>query len=130
MSESNLEDRAAIHDLFTRYCCALDNGEVEAVVDCFTVDAILKSPVIDISGRDEILAFAGCRAVGRRRDNRGRRAYTIAHGHAFLWSEQGYQAARQIRRAAWLLTPPSTLLAIRAGYRPVLHPDIEENPHF
>ena len=35
MSESNLEDRAAIHDLFTRYCCALDNGEIEAVVDCF-----------------------------------------------------------------------------------------------
>jgi hypothetical protein len=34
MSESNLEDRAAIHDLFTRYCCALDNGEIEAVVDC------------------------------------------------------------------------------------------------
>ena len=51
MSESNLEGRAAIHDLFTRYCCALDNGEVEAVVDCFTVDAVLKSPVIDISGR-------------------------------------------------------------------------------
>ena len=48
MSESNLEDRAAIHDLFTRYCCALDNGEIEAVVDCFTADAILKSPIIDI----------------------------------------------------------------------------------
>ena len=58
MSESNLEDRAAIHDLFTRYCCALDNGEVETVVDCFTGDAILKSPVIDISGHDEIRAFA------------------------------------------------------------------------
>jgi hypothetical protein len=28
MRESNLEDRAAIHDLFTRYCCALDNGEI------------------------------------------------------------------------------------------------------
>jgi hypothetical protein len=54
MSESNLQDRAAIHDLFRRFCCALDNGEVEAVVDCFTVGAILKSPVIDISGRDEI----------------------------------------------------------------------------
>ena len=26
-------------------------------------------------------------------------AYTIAHGHAFRWSEQGYQAARQIPRA-------------------------------
>jgi uncharacterized protein (TIGR02246 family) len=65
MSESNLQDRAAIHDLFTRYCCALDNGEVEAVVDCFTVDAILKSPVIDISGRDEICTFAGRFAAQR-----------------------------------------------------------------
>ena len=65
MSESNLEDRAEIHDLFTRYCCALDNGEIEAVVDCFTVDAILKSPVIDISGRDEIRAFAGRFAAQR-----------------------------------------------------------------
>src|SRR5262245_26458286 len=55
----------AIHDLFTRYCCALDNGEIEAVVDCFTVDAILKSPVVDISGRDEIRAFAGRFAAKR-----------------------------------------------------------------
>lgn len=65
MSESELEDRAAIHDLFTRYCCALDNGEIEAVVDCFTADAILKSPVIDIVGRDEIRAFAGRFAAQR-----------------------------------------------------------------
>ena len=65
MSASNLEDRAAIHDLFTRYCCALDNGEIEVVVDCFTVDAILKSPVIDISGRDENRAFAGRFAAQR-----------------------------------------------------------------
>jgi hypothetical protein len=57
-------------------------------------------------------------------------AYTIARGRAFLWSGQGYQDTRQIRRADGLLTPPSTLLAIRAGYRPMLHPDIEENPHF
>ena len=57
-------------------------------------------------------------------------AYTIAHGRAFLWSEQGYQAARQLSRADGLLTPPSTLLAIRPGYRPLLHPDIEESPQF
>ena len=65
MSETSLEDRAAIQDLFTRYCCALDNGEIEAVADCFTADAILKSPVIDISGRDEIRAFAGRFAAQR-----------------------------------------------------------------
>jgi uncharacterized protein (TIGR02246 family) len=62
---SRLEDRAAIHDLFTRYCCALDNGEVETVVGCFTVDAVLKSPVIDIKGKDEIRAFAGRFAAQR-----------------------------------------------------------------
>ena len=62
---SHLEDRAAIHDLFTCYCCALDNGEVDAVVDCFTADAVLKSPVIDIKGRDEIRAFAGRFAAQR-----------------------------------------------------------------
>ena len=65
MSESNLEDRASIHDLFTRYCCGLDNGEVEVVVDCFTGDAILKSPVIDISGHEEIRAFASRFAAQR-----------------------------------------------------------------
>ena len=40
-------------------------GEIEIVVDCFTVDAILKSLVIDINGHDEIRAFAGCFAVQR-----------------------------------------------------------------
>ena len=38
--------------------------EIEAVVDCFTVDAILKSPVIDIIGRDTL----------RRRDGGARLA--------------------------------------------------------
>jgi hypothetical protein len=60
-------------------------------------------------------------------------AYTLAQGRAFRWSAQGYEAAREIPRADGLLTPPSTLLAIRAGYRPVLHPDLEalkpEHPH-
>lgn len=62
---ANPEDRAAIHDLFTRYCCALDNGEVETVVACFTEDAALKSPVVDIAGHDEIRAFAGRFAAQR-----------------------------------------------------------------
>lgn len=51
-------------------------------------------------------------------------AYTLAHGRAFRWTEQGYTAAREFPRADGLLTPPSTLRAIQAGYRPVLHPDL------
>lgn len=62
---SHLEDRASIHDLFTRYCCALDNGDVETVVDCFTPDAVLKSPVVDLKGHDDIRAFAGRFAAQR-----------------------------------------------------------------
>ena len=65
MGAEAFEDRAAIHDLFTRYCCALDNGEVETVVGCFTEEAALKSPMIDIRGHDQIRAFAGRFAAQR-----------------------------------------------------------------
>ena len=59
MQSAMTEDRMAIADLFTRYCCALDDGDVETVVDCFTEDAVLESPVIGfIAGRDAIRAFA------------------------------------------------------------------------
>jgi hypothetical protein len=51
--------------------------------------------------------------------------YTLAAGRAFRWTEQGYQTAQEIPRADGLLTPPSTLQAMRAGYRPVLHPDLD-----
>jgi hypothetical protein len=54
-------------------------------------------------------------------------AYTIARGCAFRWSERGYEAMPTIPPADWLLTPPSTLLALRAGYRPRLHPAIDVN---
>ena len=65
MAIGSLADRLAIADLFTRYCCALDSGEIETVVDCFTADAVLKSPVIDIGGTDAIRAFAGRFAAQR-----------------------------------------------------------------
>ena len=54
-------------------------------------------------------------------------AYTLAQGRAFRWSEQGYGPAQAIPRAEGMLTPPSTMHAMRAGYRPELHPDIDVN---
>ncbi|HTW54447.1 MAG TPA: hypothetical protein VME45_21340, partial [Stellaceae bacterium] len=51
-------------------------------------------------------------------------AYTLVRSRAFRWTEQGYGPAEEIPAGALLLTPPSTLLALRAGYRPRLHPDI------
>ena len=63
---SVVEDRLAIHDLFVRYATALDDGEVETVLDCFTADATLESPAIGrISGREAIRAFAARFAAQR-----------------------------------------------------------------
>jgi uncharacterized protein (TIGR02246 family) len=63
---ASVEDRLAINDLFVRYTTALDAGEVETVVDCFTADAVLQSPVIGvISGREAIQAFASRFAAQR-----------------------------------------------------------------
>ena len=46
MSLADLEDRLAINDLFVRYTTALDRGDVETIVDCFTPDGSLDSPAV------------------------------------------------------------------------------------
>ena len=51
----------------------------------------------------------------------GTECYLIARGRALLWSPAGYREARNALTDAMLLTPPSTLRALGAGYRPVLH---------
>lgn len=54
-----IEDRFAINDLFVRYTCAIDAGDVETLVDCFTEDGSLESPAVGAhAGRPAIRAFA------------------------------------------------------------------------
>ena len=50
-------------------------------------------------------------------------SYLVAKGGAWRWSHAGYQKA-SMPREAMLLTPPSTVQALTAGYRPVLHPSV------
>jgi hypothetical protein len=52
----------------------------------------------------------------------GEKSFLILQGRALQWSMGGYQKADGKIDDAMLLTPPSTLRAIGAGYRPVLHP--------
>ncbi len=52
----------------------------------------------------------------------GDESYLIAHGRVLLWSSDGYRELKNPICDASLLTPPSTLRAFSAGYRPVLHP--------
>ena len=51
----------------------------------------------------------------------GAESFLILQGRALHWSMAGYRKASAAIDDAMLLTPPSTLRAISAGYRPVLH---------
>jgi hypothetical protein len=52
-------------------------------------------------------------------------AFVIVAGQPFRWSADGYHVADAVPSVDGLLTPPSTLAALRAGYRSALHPSIE-----
>jgi hypothetical protein len=51
-------------------------------------------------------------------------AFTLSSGLPHRWTNEGYDLPVPLHRADGLLTPPSTLMALSAGYRPVLHPSI------
>ena len=53
---------------------------------------------------------------------RGEESFLIVQGRALRWSVAGYCRADGAIENAMLLTPPSTMRALSAGYRPVLHP--------
>lgn len=56
-----------------------------------------------------------------------RDCYLIVAGTALRWSFDGYRAAANLPRNAMLLTPPSMLRTLSAGYRPLLHPTAQSN---
>ena len=59
MGAPSIEDRFEINDLFVRYTTALDAGEVETVVGCFTTECSLESPIVGIfRGHAGIREFA------------------------------------------------------------------------
>lgn len=55
----------------------------------------------------------------------GGEAYTLRGGGAHRWTNGGYARPEILDDADWLLTPPSTVMALTAGYRPVFHPSID-----
>jgi hypothetical protein len=53
-------------------------------------------------------------------------AYLMVGGKAFRWSESGYAQPRALQRADGLLTPPSTVATLRAGFVCILHPGVSD----
>ncbi len=56
----------------------------------------------------------------------GGAAFTLLSGRAHRWTAEGYAPAEKLDHAEWLLTPPSTVRALDAGYRPIFHPSIQQ----
>jgi hypothetical protein len=52
----------------------------------------------------------------------GDASFLIIGGKPLLWTPSGYRAVKGELRDAKLLTPPSTVRALAAGYRVMLHP--------
>jgi uncharacterized protein (TIGR02246 family) len=58
-TQEAMDDRTMINDLFVRYTTALDAGDVETIVGCFTEDGALESPAVGVyAGRQGIREFA------------------------------------------------------------------------
>ena len=53
---------------------------------------------------------------------RGPESFVLADGGVWRWRSSGYVALSKPPECTALLTPPSTLRALQAGYRPLLHP--------
>ena len=51
-------------------------------------------------------------------------AFTMVKGKAFRWTDTGYDPPQTILHADGLITPPSSVMALQAGYRAVRHPFI------
>jgi hypothetical protein len=72
-------------------------------------------------------AMLQARAPDADASNDPRSYYLILQGRALLWSFDGYRATDAALHNAQLLTPPSTLRALNAGYQPRLHPSADAN---
>jgi uncharacterized protein (TIGR02246 family) len=54
-----IEDRFAIMDLVAAYCAAIDGRDLEAFVDCFTHDGVIRhaDDIMGLDGREAIRAY-------------------------------------------------------------------------
>jgi hypothetical protein len=55
----------------------------------------------------------------------GEESFLVLQGRALLWSPAGYVVDARELEGAQLLTPPSTLRAMNAGYQATLHPSAQ-----
>lgn len=89
MTPASLSDWFDVHNLLVRYTTSLDACDVDAVVDCFTDDGWLDSPVLGrFEGRDGIRDFA-LRTVKVRDERGGRFRHVISNLRVEIEGDRG-----------------------------------------
>ncbi|EJN03176.1 hypothetical protein [Phyllobacterium sp. YR531] len=98
------------------------DGNGIALQSAPAMDAVLHSERLDKDGLKKchpidapVTALPDGTMLSDRTD-----AYLIKDGTPFRWSWEGYTPARIDASAATALTPPSTIRALRAGYKPFI----------
>jgi len=109
-----------------RFRAAWEAGNRAANVLAREIDAVLhRERLVDRAKRLHPLPMPPERLPDGAMLQQGSESFLIVQGRAHLWSPAGYRAVQTALHEAMLLTPPSTLRALSAGYRPVLHPSAD-----
>ena len=106
-----------------RFRVAWETGNDASGISAKAMDAVLHRERLD-RGKKRLHALP--MPVAELPDGamvqQGDDCFLVAQGKALLWSSAGYAPHLSALDHPMLLTPPSTLRAIIAGYQPVLHP--------
>jgi hypothetical protein len=106
-----------------RFRCAFEEGNGKRELLAPDIDAVLHRERLDgRSKRLHALPMPLAKLPDGAMVQAGSDSFLIVRGAALRWSLRGYSEAAGVLHEPMLLTPPSTLHAFMAGYRPVLHP--------
>ena len=106
-----------------RFRAAWERGNGVSDVRAREIDAVLHRERLDRGGkRLHPLPMPVAQLPDGAMVLAGDASFLILQGRALQWSMAGYRGVETALEDALLLTPPSTLRALNAGYRPVLHP--------
>jgi hypothetical protein len=106
-----------------RFRSAWEKGNRVHNVRMHDIDTVLHHERLDHGGkRQHALLMPLDQLPEGAMVQQGEESFLVTRARALLWSPAGYTAVERQSGEATLLTPPSTLRALYAGYRPVLHP--------
>ncbi|WP_061020682.1 hypothetical protein [Bradyrhizobium sp. CCH5-F6] len=106
-----------------RFRAAWEAGNGASGISAKAIDAVLHRERLD-RGRKRLhpLPMPLADLPDGAMVQQGEESFLVVQGKALLWSPAGYASVERQPDDTKLLTPPSTLRALNAGYQPTLHP--------